>query len=379
MNCRRARAQHTAAAEGRLQEAERQAYEAHLSGCARCRQEVAQMLAAVQALRGLSRERVPAGLASAVAGRLASRPQRWVPAYVWASAGVVLVAVMLGYLLLVVSPSRMVRYEAARVAAPRGEARKEGKRGTIRVEKAGRGAVVPPAEDQMRVLRGAPGVEEEQALAGKKRAKAVPPRDLRARRAVPLEPGAAPEGAPRAVAPYVEAPAAGPRALEIPPGREAGAGVSRAAELAPGAPGPALELLDLSKETAEAEAKTRAAGAAAAGYPKYAGAPPPSMPAVAYPAPRGIWLEDTAPGEPPLVHVDVREAAVAELLREISAKTGTEIALREKTDVKVTLHAAGTPTQVVQAVCDVAALGLAREGDTLIVGAETARAAAREH
>ena len=73
--------------------------------------------------------------------------------------------------------------------------------------------------------------------------------------------------------------------------------------------------------------------------------------------------------------MDVRNAPLPDVLREISVQTGTEIALRDGKDARVTVHVQGTAAEVVRAVSVAAAMPLEREGETLVVGQPAAQPA----
>lgn len=379
MNCREARAQHTAAGEGRLSEAERLAYEAHLEGCGRCRTEAAEMLAAVRALRSLGRETAPATIAAAVTRRV-RRPRALVPAYAWAPAAVVLAAVLLGYLMMFASgPKRM-----AAVRQKEGGAREL--KGATRAKAAYRlaprvAAQAPAAKEEAAALAPtARGIQQgagpQESLGREDLRLAQRPRAER-RAAAPGEIGA--RRAMDQVAPLATAPAEAKLRASASRPAELGEGAMARDQLAAAHPAAALE--------AEKSAPAPATAAPAAGMAPTAtgrgalgGAwVPADVASDHWGAGYGAALGAAAPGtvvinvetgKPTIVTLDARSAPVDEVLRQISSKTGTEITLRQKADTAITIHVTDTPTNVVKAVSLAAGLALEERGDTLVVGTE---------
>ena len=376
MNCRKARSLHTAAAEGRLNEAERRAYEEHLARCARCRTEAAGALAAVQALRTLERRQAPAGLTTEVIRRLEVRPAR-VPRLVWAPAAVVVAAVLLGYLFWLSAPQK-VAMERATSARIQREAKKE--KGAVRFE----GEAGPQGEATQALKAATPPLAkakgaEEGFSAGRPTPGATVGRLARVpSAAAPAAPLAERRvaAAPGGVSAARTAPVPGVPGYPAPvPYSERLAGPPSAALGPPGAAGEESPLAGATDSAAALrQAPPPTPGAmAGAGYGGYAGpaaskAESAESLGLAAVPPTGVWTQQGAPGQPPVVCVDVRNAPLPDVLRDISVKTGTEIALRDGKDARVTVHVVGTPEEVVQAVSTAAAMPLEKQEGTLVVG-----------
>ncbi len=102
MMCRHSRRLFSRRLDDRLSDGERQALEAHLSGCARCRTELAGWEASARALRAIGPAGVPDGLAertwrairAAIAERPARMPASFEERFVWAARRAAVIGVL---------------------------------------------------------------------------------------------------------------------------------------------------------------------------------------------------------------------------------------------------------------------------------------------